>query len=151
MYINCLFFTTFLMYIISNSIAYCRRSTVLTPHSGWTGLGDFVDGRGMDCNIHISGVKIWWAVIIAMHFFQLLFSMQVLKEMKAVGRTSSDKNFRCLVATNIEAVARIVEASFASQQGGWLVPTFSLRCFTVSPEPSSGAIAVRSSLQASST
>ncbi|GMH72040.1 hypothetical protein TrST_g2557 [Triparma strigata] len=99
--------------------AYADKNGRCICESGWTGLGDFVDGRGMDCNIHISGVKIWWAVIIAMHFFQLLFGMQVLKEMKAAGRSfSKDKNVRCFVSGQVEAFIRIVEDVVRIATGG---------------------------------
>ncbi|GMH75898.1 hypothetical protein TL16_g06904 [Triparma laevis f. inornata] len=87
--------------------------------NGWSGLGDFVDGRGMDCNINISIVKIWWGIIIFMHALQFLFGLQVLQEMKAAGRVfSKDKNYRVFVAAQVEAFIRIIEGVLRIATGG---------------------------------
>ena len=44
---------------------------------GYTGLGDFIDARGDDCQIHKPTVEQWWFVLVILYFVQASYIIKI--------------------------------------------------------------------------
>ena len=77
---------------------------------GWTGVGDFMNGAGLDCQINTATIKAWWAVIAAVTLGQILFGCNVLNLMKGTGKKITEGMGFVILVSISGASLRIIEA-----------------------------------------
>ncbi len=79
---------------------------------GWTGLSDFINAEGYDCQINILGYKITWAILLAIQVYAIVKSYPYLKSRyqtyKELAEGKRKKGEKYGLTQNIGALSMVI-------------------------------------------